>query len=461
MRKVRYAIIGAGTVGLTALDIIKEQTDDYVLIQLGEWGTTCARVGCMPSKAMIHAANHFFHAKGAGAVGVKGVAGLTIDHAAVMQRVRRFRDRFVKGINAGTVETLPADKVILGAAHFVAPHRLEVNGELIEAERIIIGTGSRPVVPATWREKLGKRLLTSDTVFELETLPRRVAVVGLGVIGLELGQALSRLGVDVIGFEASDTLSGLRYPEASAKLVECMSSEFAIYLNQSVDVDVDAHCAKVRRGDAIFEVDAVLVTMGRTPNIDQLGLENLNVALNDLGMPPFNPETMQVADLPVFIAGDASGYRPILHEAGDEGKIAALNAVGFPHVQSIPRKTPLGISFIEPGAAYFGDRFDALDPAKIEVAAFDLHCNNGRAIVMDQDHGLLCLFADSASGQLLGGELVMPQAEHLAHLLAWCVQQRMTVAQILQMPFYHPVLEEAVASVLKQLNAKLKTDGVS
>jgi dihydrolipoamide dehydrogenase len=280
------------------------------------------------------------------------------------------------------------------------------------------------------------------------------------VIGLELGQALARLGVEVIGFEASEVLSGLRYPAASEKLVEIISHEFPIYLGQAVDIDidVDAQSVKVLRDGEGFEVDAVLVTIGRAANIDQLGLESLGVVLNDKGMPPFNPETMQIADLPVFIAGDASGYRPVLHEAGDEGKIASLNAMAFPDIKPTKRKTPLGISFIEPGVAYFGDRFNQLDIAEIAVADFDLHCNNGRAIVMDQDHGLLCLFADKKTGILLGGELVMPQAEHLAHLLAWCVQQRMTVEQILQMPFYHPVLEEAVESVLKRLKAKLQPE---
>jgi len=456
MRKVSYAIIGAGTVGLTALSIIKKQTDDYVLIQSGALGTTCARVGCMPSKALIHAANHFYHAQHSDAVGVSGVEDLRVDHAFVMQRVRRFRDRFVGGINGATTADLSSNHLMLGHARFVSPHCLEVNGEIIEAERIIIGSGSRPIVPDAWREIAGDRLLTSDNVFELETLPKRVAVIGLGVIGLELGQALSRLGVEVIGFEASDVLAGLRHPHASSKLAELLRKEFEIHLGLPVDLVKGEQGIEVIRAEQRFEVDAVLVTIGRRANVDQLGLENLGVELNARGMPNFNPETMQVADLPVFIAGDASGYRPILHEAGDEGKIATLNALAFPVVTAMQRRIPLGISFIEPGVAYFGERYDTLDLDKSVIAEFDLHCNNGRAIVMDQDFGLICLFADKQTGCLIGGELVMPQAEHLAHLLAWCVQQQMTVAHILTMPFYHPVLEEAVESTLKMLLDKLQ-----
>lgn len=456
MRKVRYAIIGAGTVGLTALGLIKKHTDDYVLIQAGAFGTTCARVGCMPSKALIHAANHFYHAKLSELVGVSGAASLQVDQGVVMQRVRRFRDRFTSGIKAATTDDLPAENLLLGAARFVAANQLEVNGQIIEAERIIIGTGSSPIVPDAWRDKLGDCLLTSDNLFELEVLPKRIAVIGLGVIGLELGQALSRLGVEVIGFEASDNVCGVHHPQVSAKIAQLLAKEFQIYTGKTVDIDVDLNGIRLVRDDQSFEVDAVLVTMGRKPNIDQLGLKHLGVKLDQYGVPPFDPQTMQVADLPIFLAGDASGYRPILHEAGDEGKIATLNALAFPNIQSTQRKTLLGISFIEPGVAYFGLRYNELDRANCVTAEFDLHCNNGRAIVMDQDQGLICLFADKKSGCLLGGEIVMHQAEHIAHLLAWCVQQQMTVAQILQMPFYHPVLEEAVESALKLLSAKLQ-----
>ena len=456
MRKVKYAILGAGTVGLTALSLIKKQTQDFVLIQEGEMGTTCARVGCMPSKALIHAANHFYHARHAADFGVIGGETLQVDHAKVMQRVRAFRDRFTGGIKSGTTDSLNPDNLILGAAKFVGCNQLEVNGERIEAERIIIGTGSRPMVPAAWRERLGSRLITSDEIFELDVLPKRLAVIGLGVIGLELGQAMSRLGVDVLGFEAANALGGMRHPVAIKQVADLFGQELELHLGQAVDLSLEQDQVIVTRGDQRFQVDAVLVTIGRQSNIDKLNLDQLGVALDQKGFPPFDPETMQIADLPIFIAGDASGYRPILHEAGDEGKIATLNAMAFPSVTKHPRRTPLGITFVEPGLAYFGARFDELDPESIVTAEFDLYRNNGRAIVMGEDHGQIILFADKVSGCLVGGELVMPQAEHLAHLLSWCVQNRMTVTDILQMPFYHPVLEEAVESALKLLRAQLK-----
>ncbi|MGE4502584.1 MAG: dihydrolipoyl dehydrogenase [Thiomicrospira sp.] len=457
MRKVRFAIIGAGTVGLTALGLIRKQTDDFVLIEGGALGTTCARVGCMPSKALIHAASHYHHAVHSDAFGVIGGENLAVDQAFVMARVRRFRDRFTSGIEAGTTQDLDAAHFIRGYATLTAPNRLIVNGEQIEAERIIIGTGSTPVVPAPWRDKLGARLLTSDNVFDLTVLPRRVAVIGLGVIGLELGQALSRLGVEVIGFEAAQTIGGLTHPDAIAQAIELISREFPIHLGQAVDVDATEDSARVHCGKEVFEVDAVLVSIGRRANLNGLGLEHLGVPLDASGRPPLNPNTMQVADLPVFIAGDASSFRPILHEAGEEGRIATLNAMNYPQVSTYRRKTPLGITFSEPGMAFFGERYIALDSNRHVSFSFHLSRNNGRAIVMDEDQGVIVLYADRATQKLVGGELVMSRAEHFAHALNWLVELELTLDRILDLPFYHPVLEEAVESALKGLRAALRT----
>ncbi len=456
MRRVKFAIMGAGRVGLTALSLIRKQTDNFVVIQSGAFGTTCARVGCMPSKALIHAANHFYHATHAAEFGVRGGEKLSVDRASVMQRVRAFRDRFTGGIQQGSTDTLDEKNLILGAAKFVAPNVLEVNGEQIEAERIIIGSGSRPFVPQAWRDALGDKLLTSDEIFDLAQLPKRVAVIGLGVIGLELGQAMSRLGVEVVGFEAVQALGGLMTSAAINQTEQLLTREFPIYRGQAVDVRREGEQAVVVRGDEVFEFDAVLVSIGRRANIDNLGLDKLGVALNERGWPNFNPQTMQVENLPVFIAGDASGYRPILHEAGEEGRIATFNAISYPQIKAHRRKTPLGITFTEPGLAFFGQRYNELDLTKTAVAEFDLHRNNGRAIVMGEDHGVIVLFADRISAKLLGGELVMPQAEHLVHLLNWAIEMGLTVDQILDMPFYHPVLEEAVESALKMLRSALR-----
>jgi dihydrolipoamide dehydrogenase len=449
MRKVKFAILGAGTSGLTALGKIRKQTEDYVMINGGHFGTTCARVGCMPSKALIQSANQFYKRNQFNEFGISGAEQLSIDDAKVMQRVRRLRDRFTGGVKSASTDILSADNLIEGYAKFTGPNQLEVNGETIEAERIIIATGSRPVIPEAWKT-LGEKLLTSDEIFELEALPKRIAVIGLGVIGLELGQALSRLGVEVIGFEMLQTIGGLQSPQASKKAIEIIGQEFPIHLGSAAQLKDNGDTVSVTVEELTFEVDAVLASLGRRPNIDNLDLDKAGVQLDEKAMPDFNLNSMQIEDKPIFIAGDVNGFRPILHEAGHEGKIAVSNAISFPEIQAYKRQTLLAVAFTDPDIAFFGQMYTDLDLGKTSVTEFHLERNNGRAIVMAEDHGVICLYADKETKKLLGGELVMPHAEHFAHLLAWAVAQELTIKQLIKMPFYHPVLEEAVQSGLYQ-----------
>lgn len=457
VRKVKYAILGAGTSGLTALGIIRKQTEDFVIINGGPLGTTCARVGCMPSKAMIQSANLNYKKHKLSEFGIQGGESLEVDTVRVLQRVRELRDRFTSGVKSGTTETLTPEQFIDGYAKFVGKNQLEVNGELIEAEKVIIATGSRPVIPVPW-QVLEDRLITSDEIFELETLPKRVAVIGLGIIGLELGQALSRLGVEVVGFEMQNTVGGLSSPEVIAKAVELFSKEFPIYLGATAQLEKTAEGVKVSIDDKAFEVDVVLAALGRRPNIDGLQLEQTGVKLDDRGMPSFNINTMQIEDKPLFIAGDVNVFRPILHEAGHEGKIATLNAMDYPLVTAYKRKTSLGIAFTDPDMGFFGESYRNLNRQEVEVVNFNLERNNGRAIVMAEDHGVISLYADKSTKQLIGGEILMPHAEHFTHLLAWAVEQNMTVLELIKMPFYHPVLEEAIQSALYLLYKALYTE---
>ena len=306
----------------------------------------------MPSKAMIQSANLNFKKHQLSQFGLEGGESLEVDNVKVLQRVRLLRDRFTSGVKAGTTETLKPEQFIEGYAKFVGENQLEVNGEVIEAEKIIIVTGSRPVVPAPWLE-LGEKLLTSDEIFELTDLPKRIAVIGLGIIGLELGQALSRLGVEVIGFEMQHTVGGLSSPVVIEKATEMFSKEFPVYLGAAARLENTEAGVKVNVEKESFEVDVVLAALGRRPNIDGIQLEKAGVKLDERGMPSFNVNTMQIEDKPIFIAGDVNVFRPILHEAGHEGKIASLNAMDFPSVTAYKRKTPLGIAFTDPDIGFF------------------------------------------------------------------------------------------------------------
>lgn len=449
---VDVAIIGAGSAGLAALSEVKKRTQNIIIINDGPWGTTCARVGCMPSKLLIEAANAFHHRTTFEEFGIRGADQLTVDRSAVLRRVRRLRDAFVASTLSAT-ETL-GERAITGRARLLGPNRLQVNGTEIIARHIIIATGSRPVVPAPWRA-LGGRIQTTDTLFEQTILPDRMAVVGLGPLGVELAQALSRLGVSVTAFSGNPLVAGLTDPQVNKVVLKSLSREFAIHLGADAELTATATGVRVRSGKHDIEVDQVLAALGRRPNIDDLGLETLGVALNDKGMPELNRTTLQIADLPVFLAGDANAEMPLLHEAADDGHIAGINATQ-PKVTCYARRTPLAIVFAEPGIAMVGTRFSALDIATCITSEVDFG-HQGRAMAGQRNTGLIRLYASAQEGRLLGAEMCAPAAEHMAHLLALAIDQALTVHEMLRMPFYHPVLEEGLRTALRGLAKQLPT----
>ena len=163
MKKVNVAIIGAGSAGLSALRQVKEQTDNYIMIDQTPLGTKCARTGCMPSKALIIAAADYHRRRVFEQKGIEGAGSLHIRIPAVLRHVRQMRDRFSRGM-AETTKRLAGDRLITGKAQILSPDRIRADQTEIGTERIIIATGSTPLVPDTWKP-LGNRLLTSDTIF--------------------------------------------------------------------------------------------------------------------------------------------------------------------------------------------------------------------------------------------------------------------------------------------------------
>jgi len=452
VRHVRIAILGAGTAGLTALSQVRKHTDDFVIINHGPYGTTCARVGCMPSKALIQAADEFHRRSALAALGIHGGEGLRVDLPAVLQRVRDYRDARVAGV-LGATDSLQPQQNLAARARLDGPNRVIVtypdgHDEVIGADRILIATGTRPVVPDAWRA-FGERILTTDDLFERRDLPRRIAVVGLGVIGLELGQALARLGLQVHGFELRGNIGPLTDPVIQGEALRRIGAEFPLQMGRAVTLrEGEDGAVLVDNGETVVEVDAVLAAMGRRTNTDGLGLETLGVPLNARGLPAFDRNTLQIGDLPVFFTGDVNGELQVLHEASDEGFIAAFNALHGP--ARFQRRVPLAIAFTDPQIAVVGQGWQALQGRPFATGGFNF-AQQARAMAMLRAAGQLHVYAEPGSGKLLGAELCVPGAEHLGHLLALAIQRDMTVAELLTLPFYHPVLEEGLRAALRVL----------
>jgi len=462
-RKIDVAVIGAGTAGLNARREVEKRGRSVLLIESGPYGTTCARVGCMPSKLLIAAADAAQGVASAGRFGLDVAAGWHVDGRAVMERVRRERDRFA-GFVVEKTRALPGEQRLCGAARFVGSTALEVGGHTrVEARAVVIAAGSSPWVPPPFDE-LDRHVLVNDDLFELGDLPESIAVIGTGIIGLELGQALSRLGVRVGFFNPEDDLGPFGDPEVLGKAREVLCEELDIRLGAEVvqaradDEGVEIAWRDRRGGEGRERFAKVLAAAGRPPNLDALALENTGLVLDERGRPPWNARTTQCADAPIFIAGDASGHLPLLHEAADEGRIAGANAAGYPDVDEHVRRTPLAIVFTDPQMAVVGTGYADLDAEKIAIGEVS-YDDQGRARVMGENRGLVRIYASRESCALIGAEMFGPRVEHMAHLLAWAVQQRLSVLQALQMPFYHPCVEEGLRTALRDLVEKLEITG--
>jgi len=453
-RQVDVAIIGSGSAGLYAMSKVRPSGKSVVLINGGELGTTCARVGCMPSKAVIQIAEDF-HRRGVfKRFGVEGHERLSVDVSEAMGYVQDLRDVFVERVISNSTDKMPDGMFVAGYTRFVEPNLLEMDdGQRIRAEKVIIATGSRPIVPAAW-EPFRDRIITTDDFFELEELPTSIAVIGLGVIGLEIGQSLHRLGCKVVGIDMQEAIGGLTDPVAIKSAVDIIGGEMELWLGQGAQISEGSNGRlRVSAGDNTIEVERVLASMGRQPNVEKLGLDAIGVPVDKRGVPLFDPNTMQVGDLPLFLAGDVTGERPLLHEAGDEGRIAGQNAVSDT-VSAYRRKTPLNITFCDPNIVQVGQPYAALDLDSSAIGEVQM-APVGRAIIMAKNKGVIRVYADKASGTMLGAEMVCIKAENLGHLLAWSIQQGLTVGDLLQMPFYHPVIEEALQAALYDLYAKV------
>lgn len=456
------AIIGAGTAGMSAYRTVKESGLKCVLIEGGPYGTTCARVGCMPSKLLIAAAEAAHHARHTGEFGVHVQGQVQVNGREVMSRVRRERDRFVGFVLEAVHGFDPADR-LQGYARFLSDTELQVGDHTrVTASRFVVATGSSPVIPPMYKG-LGDRLVVNDDVFNWEDLPESVLVVGPGVIGMELGQALARLGVRVQILGRSPSIGGIVDPRVLDAALAVFQNELNLAPSTEVhSVQKEAHGVRVcftpkgsSRREESFEY--VLMAVGRRPNLDTLDLGKTSARFDDRGKPVFDSDTLQLENTPVFLAGDVNAQIPLLHEAADDGRFAALNAVHFPQAKPFKRRSPISVVFTDPQLMQVGQPFNQLDPAETVVGEVSF-ANQGRARVILKNKGLLRVYAERCSGRFLGAEMAGPAAEHLAHLLAWSHQQNLTISQMLAMPFYHPVIEEGLRTALRDANGQVGCD---
>jgi len=406
----------------------------------------------MPSKLLLAAARIARDARGAETFGVR-TAPVRVDGRAVMARVQRERDHFVAGV-LKEVAAIPARTKVHGRARFADPRTLAVDDHsLVTAKAIVIATGARAIVPETLEAACGDRVLTHETVFELDDLPKSLGVIGAGPLGLELAIAFARLGVKTTLFDEGDVVGAVRDPVVAEAVASAMAKELDLQLGVKIEARLNASgevaaswkdaAGKAKR--RTFEY--VLVAAGQAPQIEGLDLNMAGLAVDDDGVPEFDRKTLRCGDSAIFIAGDSNADRPVLHEASLQGEQAGLNAARYPKLEPRVASPDMAVIYTDPDIARVGSGFDPDQAKDWKIGCSD---SNGRARVDGRASGVVRVYADK-EGVLLGGELFGPDAEHLAHLLAWVVQLGLNAEKALELPFYHPTLEETLRTALRDL----------
>ncbi|CRZ19179.1 Dihydrolipoamide dehydrogenase [Kingella kingae] len=370
-------------------------TKNVYLIESHVFGTTCARVGCMPSKLLIAAAESRHHALHTDPFGVHlDKNSIEVNGVEVMNRVKSERDRFV-GFVVSDVEEWDADKRIMGAAKFIDEHTVQIDDHTqITADRIVIATGSRPVVFPQW-EALGDKCIINDDVFSWDTLPESVAVFGAGVIGLELGQALKRLGVNVEIFSVGGAIGGISDPVVSNEAKAIFGAELPLHLDAKTEVSLNAD-GKVEvkweqdGKSGVFVADYLLAAAGRRPNVDNIvwktsTLNAMHVACQPLTRTPCKP-AFHIFSLQAM---RLTNCRTRSQRPGEN----AISQRFTPHDWIPLRKSRLLVR----------KRSDLT--AKWRLRSF-IQKNQGRSRVMLVNQGHLRVYAEKSTGKFLGAEMV-------------------------------------------------------
>lgn len=403
------AVIGGGSAGLAAATFAARMGATVVLVEAERIGGDCTWTGCVPSKALIHAARIIHQARAGGWLGDHPV-----DFAAV---IRRVHDAVSGVASFETPESLRANgiEVVLGRARFVDTRTVEAAGQRLEARRFVVCTGAEPVVPPIPGLQEAPHL-TYWTVFDLTELPRRLLVLGGGPIGAELAQAFRRLGSEVTVFEQLDRLLAIADSEASAVVEACFRREgIELVLGAGVD-RVEAGrtgVAAVAAGRSHLG-DALLITVGRRPRVAELGLEAIGVRVAKDGIEV--DAALRTSQRHVYAAGDVTGGPQFTHYAVWQGYAAARNALYPGRVDGIKGTVPWAV-FTDPEVAQVGlseaearGRGQHLRVHRLPVERID------RAQAERETDGFLKLITGDGD-RLLGATIVSAGAADMANAL--------------------------------------------
>ena len=452
-------VIGGGSAGYAAARTARDAGADVAIVDQGPLGGLCILRGCMPTKAILRSAEVAALLRRAKEFGLSPVSAHA-DLSAIVDR----KDRLVREFADYRIQQLHDSSFTLyqSQAVFRSPREIAVADTVLTADSFIIATGSRPSeVPIPGLAQAG--YFTSDTILDLRTLPDSLIVLGGGAVALEIGQFFARLGTKVTILQRGRTLLS-EMDEDVGRALE------AALIDEGIEVVTDTQWLHVTRDTAEKTVwvvkdgreqsyvgQEILQALGRQPNIEGLRLDLADVTVD--GGRIVVDGVMRTSQPHIYAVGDVNDVMPIVHLAIQQGEVAAYNATHADRpAKRIDHRLDTEVVFTDPQVAVLGLNEVRAQAGKISyLAASYPFADHGKALCLGATQGFAKLLAAPQTGEILGVQIVGPEAGELIHELIAVMYYRGTAADLLRMPHYHPTLAEIVTypaeSIVGQLGA--------
>lgn len=460
MKEFETIVIGSGPGGYVAAIRAAQLGKKVTIIEKGDIGGVCLNVGCIPSKALITAAHRYETAIHSDDIGIT-TENVKIDFS----KVQEWKGKVVKKLNSNVQSLLKGNKVniVKGEASFIDENTLHVidekSAQTYTFENAILATGSRPVEIPTF--KYSKRVINSTGALNLPEIPNKLVIIGGGVIGVELGTAYTNFGTEVTILEGSEELFAGSFEEQMSSLVSRnLKKKGANIVTNALAKDVEENEERVivkyqAKGEVkTIEADYVLVTVGRRPNIDKIGLEKVGVEMTNRGLVKIDKQCRTNVSN-IYAIGDIVDGPQLAHKASYEGKIAAEAIAGHP--SEIDNLGIPAVVFSEPELATVGYNEKQAKEEGIDVVAAKFpFAANGRALALNNADGFLKLVSRKEDGLIIGGQIAGPNASDIIAEIGLAIETGMTAEDIALTIHAHPTLGEITMDAAEALLYKLK-----